>query len=189
MKTYLYPLSGLLCLVLLSGCNEKMQEIKQRSIERQQIEKLAHEARMHERELQNRLALAAGAGRLELKKQEQFHAVMKPLAQFSVIVLTLGGLVFFFRFLKYAHDENTANRQVQLRTVQEAEKTARHKYELACTLVLKPEFFEMLSDEHRTQALERLEGPPRDEPQQPPRPPLHERMYDDLKGWASRKRA
>jgi hypothetical protein len=35
--------------------------------------------------------------------------------------------------------------------------------------------------------LKKLEGPPPEEPTTEPRTPLHERMYDDLKGWVSRK--
>lgn len=175
--------------VLLTGCNERMKEIKQ--IEEQgktdrynaQLANWLHAEKLR---LDNRRVIEEGKRRAELRKQRQFHDFMET---FGLLVLIVGGgygTVMFFRYVKHAADLEAGNREERLATMREKEETARLKFETVYQLALAPEFFAQLSDEHRAQVMEKLEGPPPETPQPEPRQPLHERMYDDAKGaWTN----
>lgn len=188
MKTIML-IALLAAMALLQGCNKDIEIAKQRGQTDRYNAQLANELRIEKLRLENLRIIAEGTARTELAKQAKFYAFIGPFGQFVIVVVTAGGLVWGFRYLKFAADQNSANRQHDLDKFREAEITAREKFKLTCDYVMKPEFFNALSDENKRLVLDRLPKPPEDPPPETPRTPLHERMYDDLKGWASRGKA
>lgn len=159
-KTKPYYIFWLLLVVLLSGCSKEVQE----SIERTKKENNAHEERMLRIEWDGRVELAQDKAEHEKEREEQqqaherleqkqFQEAVVPLVGFVFVVGTIGGLYGFRQYIVFAGEENARNRESDSRLLLEKHKAG---------LEFISEHFPLLSDEHKTIVLNKLEGSPQD---------------------------
>lgn len=146
-------------LLLLSGCNEKVERERQRGLTERKEMELEHEREMA---IEHGRFAAQEAERDRAHKQalqRQFHRVAVPVIQFLFVVLAIGGLIYAFLLFKAKLAEKREEHNHQLRQEEIRQNAGREKFNLFLAFVGSEEF-QQLSEDHQKLLLERLEPPP-----------------------------